>query len=69
MTPLIITVIIAFFVVLIAIVLLAVGLLITGKSKIRRGACGSLPPTNPKETCPDNKENNISCGLCKKEKK
>lgn len=69
MSTIIFTIIIAFIVVLSAVSLLAIGWLITGKSKIKRGACGSVPPKNRHESCPDASENSNSCGLCKKESK
>jgi hypothetical protein len=48
---------------LVAIGLLGIGWLLTGKSKIKPGACGRDPTKNKDENCSESK---ISCGLCKK---
>lgn len=66
MSSLFFTIMIAFIIVLLAVGLLAIGWLITGKTKIRPGACGRDPTKNRDEECSDEK---ISCGLCKKEDK
>lgn len=63
MSTILLTVILAFVIVMIAIGLLAIGWLMTGKSKIRPGACGRDPTKNRDENCP---EKDVSCGLCKK---
>lgn len=64
MSTIFLTILLAFFLVLIAIGFLAISWLITGKSKIRPGACGR-DPTKDKE-CLDK---TISCSLCKKDEK
>lgn len=60
---------IAFVVIVIAIACLAIGWLITGKTKIERGACGRDPTKTKDESC----ETTTTCGLCthppKEEKK
>lgn len=65
MSTIVLTVMIAFIIVMVAVGLLAIGWLVTGKSKIKAGACGRDPNKNKDETCSDD-SNNISCGLCKK---
>lgn len=64
MSNLFLTLVIAFVVIVIAIACLAVGWLITGKTKIERGACGR-DPTKPKEDC----DTTASCSLCDKDEK
>lgn len=63
MSTIVLTIIIAFIIVLLAVGLLAIGWLITGKSKIRPGACGRDPTKKRNESCEDDK---ASCGLCEK---
>lgn len=55
------TILIAFIVVLLAIASLAIGWLITGKSKIVRGACGLDPHKYRNQNCGTP---NIHCDLC-----
>jgi hypothetical protein len=65
MSSLLSTLLIAFVIVLVAIGLLAIGWLITGRSKIKPGACGQDPNKKRDESC-DTQEN---CSLCKKDPK
>ena len=65
MSSILLTIAIAFIVVLLAIGLLAIGWLTTGKSILKSGACGRNP-TKKDENC---SENNASCGLCQKKDK
>ena len=72
MSTLYLTLIIAFILVVIAIAFLSVGWLFSGKSKIRRGACGMDPNKLRDKECGNEK---MHCDLCedpepkKKEKK
>lgn len=52
----------AFIIILIAIALLGIGWLITGKSKIKPGACGRTPSENRNKDCGESS----ACDLCKK---
>jgi hypothetical protein len=54
------TLVIAFVIIVIAIACLAIGWLITGKTRIERGACGRNPTTKKDESCDITK----SCDLC-----
>lgn len=56
---------IAFIVIILAIACLAIGWLITGKTKIERGACGRDPTQKRGESC----STTTSCDLCEPEKK
>jgi len=56
---------IAFIVIVLAIACLAIGWLITGKTKIERGACGRDPTQKKDESC----STTTSCNLCSPEKK
>jgi hypothetical protein len=58
------TLIIAFMLVVLAIAALAIGWLLTGKSRIERGACGRDPTKRQDEAC----SKDVSCGLCEKPK-
>lgn len=60
------TLIIAFIIIMIAVALLGIGWLITGKSKMRPGACGRDP--NQKNEQNDNCGTKVSCQLCEKPK-
>lgn len=60
MSNLFLTLMIAFVIIVIAIACLAIGWLITGKTKIERGACGR-DPNKKKDECDTDKS---SCGLC-----
>lgn len=62
MDNLIITVTIAFVMVFICLCLLGISWLITGKSRIKPGACGKTPTQNKNNECGDI----TSCDLCKK---
>lgn len=55
-----ITVLIAFFVICGALACLGVGYLLTGKSKMKPGACGRDPHKIREESC----GSNVSCQLC-----
>lgn len=57
-----ITVLIAFFVIGVALLCLGVGLVLTGKSKIKPGACGRDPNKIREEDC----GNHVSCQLCER---
>lgn len=57
-----ITALIAFFVIVVALVCLGIGLLLTGKPKIKPGACGRDPNKIREEGC----GNSVSCQLCDK---
>lgn len=59
MPNLFLTLMIAFIVIVIAIACLAIGWLITGKTKIERGACGR-DPTQKRESC----DTKFTCDLC-----
>ncbi len=59
MSSLLLTLAIAFVIVLISIGLLAIGWLISGKARIRPGACGRDPHKN-REDC----QTSASCQLC-----
>lgn len=63
MSTILLTVIIAFVVLIIAMSLLAISWLITGKSRIKPGACGRDPTKNRDKDC---STSNSSCGLCEK---
>ncbi|MBS4163169.1 Uncharacterized protein PRO82_000467 [Candidatus Protochlamydia amoebophila] len=60
MSNLFVTLVIAFVVIVIAIACLAIGWLITGKTKIERGACGRDPHQKREDTC----GSVLSCDLC-----
>jgi len=62
MSTLFLTLIIAFLLVVLAIAALSVGWLLTGRSKIVRGACGMDPSKLRKNEC----GTDIKCGLCEK---
>jgi hypothetical protein len=61
MSTLALTALIAFLLVILAIAALSIGWLISGKSKIVRGACGQ-DPTKPKDGDCGSTESH--CGLC-----
>lgn len=60
-----VTIIFAFILIVICLALLGLGWLITGKSKIQRGACGR----NPHEQKGDTDCSRQVCTLCEDEKK
>lgn len=64
MSTLFLTIGLAFTVVIIALALMGISWLLTGKLKIRPGACGRDPRKNrdEEESC----GTSVSCGLCKK---
>ncbi len=62
MDPIVITVLLAFGVIIVACTLLGIGFLITGKARIIRGACGMDPNKARDERC----GREISCEICKK---
>lgn len=62
MSPLILTILLAFIIVGLALCALAIGWLLTGKSKIKGGMCGKLPKEKDKE-CGDS---NV-CDICRKD--
>ncbi len=64
MSSLFATLVIAFIVVMIAIALLAIGWLVTGKSKMKPGACGRDPTKKNQQD--DNCGTKVSCQLCEK---
>ncbi len=59
------TIVIAAIVVLLAVAGLAIGLILTGKSKLRMGSCGWDPNKKRDDSC----GKKIQCPLCKPEKK
>lgn len=65
MSTFLLTLAIAFIVVVIAIAFLAFGWLVTGKSKIRPGSCGR-DPTKKRD---DEDCSKSACNLCEREKK
>lgn len=65
MSTLLLTLAIAFIIVIIAIGFLAIGWLITGKSSIRPGACGR-DPTKKQDSLECGPETKSSCHLCKR---
>lgn len=63
MSTLLLTIFIAFVIVVVAISFLAIGWLITGKSKVQPGACGRDPTKKrDQKDCGDT----TSCSLCEK---
>jgi hypothetical protein len=63
MNTILLTIVLAFIIVVLAVGLLAIGWLITGKSKIKLGACGRDPNKKRDEDC---SSNNSSCGICER---
>ncbi|BBI17016.1 hypothetical protein DB41_GL00050 [Neochlamydia sp. TUME1] len=63
MSNLMLTVFIAFVIVLISLALLGISWWFTGRIKIKPGACGRTPRQLQKEKCT---EESASCGLCKR---
>ena len=64
MSTLFLTLGIAFVVIMVALALLGISWLITGKLKIRPGACGRDPTKNRNED--DSCGTGVNCHLCKK---
>lgn len=60
-----ITILVAFFVIVAALACLGIGLLLTGKPKIKPGACGRDPHKTREEGC----GTEVSCQLCDKHEK
>ncbi len=60
MSNLFLTLVIAFVIIVIAIACLAIGWLVTGKTKIERGACGR-DPTKKTDEC---HTESSSCSVC-----
>lgn len=67
MSTLLLTLLIAFIVVLLALAALGIGWLLTGKVRLQAGACGRAPTKkkDPKEGC----GTTSSCSLCEKPSK
>lgn len=67
MSTLMLTLVLAFAIVIIALALLAIGWLFTGKSRIQPGACGRAPhqKRGKEEEC----GKSTSCSICDKEDK
>lgn len=65
MSSITLTILIAFVVVVIALALLGISWLITGKLRIRPGACGRAPSAKRDDSC----GSGTSCTLCDKDKK
>lgn len=63
MSSLLLTLGIAFVVVMVALALLGISWLLTGKLKIRPGACGRDPTKNKDD---ENCGTGVNCQLCKK---
>ncbi len=59
-----ITMIIAFIIVLLAVAALGIGWLLTGKPKLKAGACGRDPNKKQDEDC----GSSVNCQLCEKPK-
>lgn len=64
MNTLLITLLIAFIIICLAIASLAIGWLITGKQKLKPGACGRDPNKSKDEDC----GTGVNCQLCSKPK-
>lgn len=58
------TVVVAFVLFLAALALVGIGWLITGKARVKFGACGRNPDKKKDEEC----GNKTKCGLCDKDK-
>jgi len=56
------TLLIAFIVTMVAASLLGIGLILTGKSKVKLGSCGRDPNKKQDDDC----GTNVSCTLCDK---
>ncbi len=63
MSVLLLTLAIAFIIIVIAIAFLGIGWLITGKSKLRPGACGR-DPTKKRDSSECGTGTDVSCTLC-----
>lgn len=58
------TLVITIVLVGLALAALAIGLILTGKSRLRRGSCGMDPTKLRDKSCDEEKQS--SCGLCGK---
>lgn len=65
MSNLFLVLVLAFVFIVIAIACLAIGWLITGKTRLQRGACGRDPHQKRDESC----DEAVSCNLCHPEEK
>lgn len=63
MSTLLVTLLLAFIIVVLAIALLGIGWLATGKSRIQPGACGRAPDKNRNRDC----GTNTTCSLCERD--
>lgn len=64
MTSILITLMVAFGLIILAISALSIGWLLSGKSKLTKGACGSDPNKMRSSGC----GNEVKCGICEDEK-
>ena len=62
MSTLFVTLIIAFILVVLSIAALSIGWLVSGKSRIARGSCGTDPTKQRQKDC----GTETKCGLCEK---
>lgn len=60
MSSFLITVVLTVVLVSLAIIGLSIGLILTGKSRIRKGGCGMVPGKKRDESC----DEQPSCGIC-----
>ncbi|MCE5317274.1 MAG: hypothetical protein LLG04_07920 [Parachlamydia sp.] len=67
MSTLMLTLVLAFVIVIIALALLAIGWLFTGKSRIQPGACGRAP--HKKRSEEEGCGTSASCSICEKKDK
>jgi hypothetical protein len=65
MSTLVVTLIIAFIIILLCISLLGISMLITGKSKFRLGMCGRIPSKKKGKDSGCGTE--YTCGLCSRD--
>lgn len=65
MTTFLVTLLIAFIIITLAIASLAVGWLITGRQKLKPGACGRDPTKKQGDDC----GTSVNCQLCDKHEK
>ncbi len=62
MNSFLLTLLLAFFLIVFAIAALAIGWIIKGKNKVHLGMCGRDPHAKKKDEC----GKNTSCGLCER---
>ena len=67
MSTLLLTLVLAFAIVVIALALMAIGWLFTGKSRIQPGACGRAP--HQKRRDEEGCGTSSTCGICEKPNK